>query len=224
MSDMRIFLAIAALSLAGLIIFWQPSAEILFWQENVASSSILEKRTNNDAIVLHNQTRQTSSELDSGNKKHALSDDNVDVFIPDPDAIASMQKARLEGDSRAPNLVEHHARETPTAEELEDHEQYLEYERRQQKRVYRAYVEASKIKTTQLRNMIEQGKAEGVSAEDIAFAEKKIRGIEEMAATLQQEHPDIMEESYQPPSDWLIETLGKDDDSIKTDDFATNID
>ena len=221
---MRNFLAVSALTIVTLIILWQPSAEILIWQENVADSQVLDKSINSDATALPNKTRQASAGLNSGSSNYDLGDDNVDVFIPDPDAIASMQKARIEGDSRAPNLGKYHARETPTVEELDDHEQYLEYERRQQKRVYRAYIEASKIKTAQLRNMIEQGKAEGISAEDIAFAEDKIRGIEEMAATLQQEHPDIMEESYQPPSDWLIETLGKDDDSIKTDDFATNID
>ena len=67
--------------------------------------------------------------------------------IPDPDAVASMRQARLKGDPRAPSLKEHHKRETPTEEELGNHERYLEYELRQKKRTYRAYVEASKIKT-----------------------------------------------------------------------------
>lgn len=134
-----------------------------------------------------------------------------------------MQKDRLEGDSRAPKLGKHHERETPTEAELGDHEQYLKYERRQQKRIYRAYVDASKIKTVQLRSMIEQGKTEGVSAAEIEFAEEKIRGIEEMAITLQQDFPEIMDDSYQPPADWLIENLGKDDNSIKSDQTKANI-
>ena len=33
---------------------------------------------------------------------------------------------------------------------------------------------------------------------------------------LQQDPPDIINERYQPPADWLTETLGKDDNSIKT--------
>ena len=46
----------------------------------------------------------------------------------------------------------------------------------------------------------------------------------EMAITLQQDHPDIMQDSYQPPTDWLIESLGKDDNSIKTDVSTAEID
>ena len=71
--------------------------------------------------------------------------------------------------------------------------------------------------------MIEKGKTEGVSPEEIAFAEDKIRGIEEMAIKLQQDHPDIMETSYQPPADWLIESLGKDDNPIKSTETQAQI-
>ncbi len=70
--------------------------------------------------------------------------------------------------------------------------------------------------------MIERGKAEGVSAEQIASAEDKIRGIEEMATQLQQDYPDIMEDSYQPPADWLIENLGKDADSTQSESSTSN--
>jgi hypothetical protein len=79
------------------------------------------------------------------------------------------------------------------------------------------------VKTTQLRTMIEKGKAEGISEEEIAFAEEKIRGIEEMAIQLQQDYPDIMQDSYQPPADWLIENLGKDEDSVKSNEPDANI-
>jgi hypothetical protein len=44
-----------------------------------------------------------------------------------------------------------------------------------------------------------------------------------MAIQLQQDHPDIMEDNYQPPADWLIENLGKDDDSIKSNDSEASI-
>jgi hypothetical protein len=219
---MRIFLAITTLAIASLIIFWQPDSQILFWQESSPHANVLHGGSKSSAIDSQSSKKQSLEEeniiTDDGRR-----DDLIEDFIPDPEAVASMRQARLEGDSRAPNLAPNHEREKPTEDELVDHEQYLEYERRQQKRVYRAYVEASKIKTTQLRSMIEQGKEEGISAEEIAFAEEKIRGIEEMAMTLQQDYPDIMEDSYQPPADWLIENLGKDDDSIKTDESTANI-
>jgi hypothetical protein len=222
---MRIFLVITALVIASLIIFWQPNSKILFWQDNASNSTGSQNEIKNSAIIQPATTSQIHSGAGANSETQTQDkrDDIVDDFIPNPEAVASMRQARLEGDSRAPKLGEHHQRETPTEEELGDHEQYLEYERRQQKRVYRAYVDASKIKTAQLRSMIERGKAEGVSAEEIAFAEEKIRGIEEMAITLQQDHPDIMEDSYQPPADWLIESLGQDDNSIKSDESDANI-
>jgi hypothetical protein len=225
---MRIFLAISTLTIAGVIIFWQPDATIFFWQDrfseaNTVQSGVEKNAIENGAITADKNTLQATTEEPSD----GIYDDNREAitedFIPNPEAVASMRQARLEGDSRAPQLAKHHEREVPTAEELGDHEQYLEYERRQQKRVYRAYVDASKIKTAQLRSMIEQGKTEGISAEELEFAENKIRGIEEMALTLQQDYPDIMDDSYQPPADWLIENLGKNDSSIKTDESKANI-
>jgi hypothetical protein len=217
---MRIFLATSILTIAGLITFWQPDATIFFWQDRFSEANTSANKAMNSEAIESSSARQVQLESeDYANTQYDdKRDDVIEDFIPNPETIASMRQARLEGDSRAPKLAEHHEREVPTAEELGDHEQYLEYERRQQKRVYRAYVDASKIKTAQLRSMIEQGKTEGVSAEEIEFAENKIRGIEEMALTLQQDYPDIMDDSYQPPADWLIENLGKNDSSIKTDE------
>jgi len=130
----------------------------------------------------------------------------------DPDAIESLRQARLHGDDRTPNLNKSRERdELPTPEQMEDPELYQEYERRQQQRVYRAYVEAAKIKTAEIRKMIEQGKEGGISDEEIAFAEAKIQGIEDMAAQLQQQHPDIMQDEYKPADDWLIDNLGVSD-------------
>jgi hypothetical protein len=220
---MQIFLAITTLTIASLIIFWQPDSQILFWQENASDAGAAQSDNKQNAINASKFTNQVSTAEEGNAPYDNKRDELIEDFIPNPAAIASMRQARIKGDPRAPKLGEYHEREIPTAEELGDHEQHLEYERRQQKRVYRAYVEASKIKTTQLRSMIEKGKAEGISAEQIAFAEEKIRGIEEMAITLQQDYPDIMEDSYQPPADWLIENIEEDDNSIKSDESATNI-
>ncbi|NRA24843.1 MAG: hypothetical protein HRU08_10305 [Oleispira sp.] len=217
---MRFLFAIMIISVVSLALFWQPNSQISFWQETTEQlnptaqqpQTIHSEKTAVSRVKITNTDELSSSDQATGTD-----------FIPDPEAVASLREARLKGDPRAPKLSQHHERELPTAEELGDHEQYIEYERRQQKRVYRAYVEASKIKTAQLRSMIEKGKAEGISDEEIAFAEEKIRGIEEMAIQLQQDHPDIMEDNYQPPADWLIENLGKDDDSIKSNDSEASI-
>ena len=209
--------------IASLIIFWQPDAKILFWQESISDSIASKNEAKNSTVILPSRINQVQTEEKSTPQYESKRDEIVEDFIPNPEAVASMRQARLEGDPRAPKLGNHHEREKPTEEELGDHEQYLEYERRQQKRVFRAYVEASKVKTAQLRSMIEKGKTEGVSPEEIAFAEDKIRGIEEMAIKLQQDHPDIMETSYQPPADWLIESLGKDDNPIKSTETQAQI-
>jgi hypothetical protein len=214
--------------MTGIIIFWQPDSKILFWQDsfsktNTAHSDVQEATSGKSTITADKSTHQATAEKTDNGLYDDNRDDIIEDFIPNPEAVAAMRQARLEGDPRAPKLGTHHEREIPTEEELGDHEQYLEYERRQQKRIYRAYVDASKIKTAQLRSMIEQGKTEGVSAAEIAFAEEKIRGIEEMAIKLQQDHPDIMDSSYQPPADWLIENLGKDDNSNKSDETKVDI-
>lgn len=225
---MRTFLAITLLTMTGIIIFWQPDSKIFFWQgsfskTNTAHSDVQKITSGKSAITADKSTHPTTAEKTDNGLYDDNRDDIIDDFIPNPEAVAAMRQARLEGDPRAPKLGTHHEREIPTEEELGDHEQYLEYERRQQKRIYRAYVDASKIKTAQLRSMIEQGKTEGVSAAEIAFAEEKIRGIEEMAIKLQQDHPDIMDSSYQPPADWLIENLGKDDNSNKSNETKVDI-
>lgn len=200
---MRYLIAIAIL--LSLAIAWQPNTQLLFWKKDSALLEPTRRIKNSDESINNKLTLQASTPT----QKNDISADQPEVllenFIPNPKAVASMRQARLEGDPRSPALGDYHEREVPTEEELGNHEQYLEYERRQQKRVYRAYVEASKIKTTRLREMIEKGKAEGVSSEDIAFAEDKIRGIEKMAITLQQDFPDIMDDGYQPPADWLID-------------------
>jgi hypothetical protein len=220
---MRIIIVITALSIAGLLIFWQPNTQILFWSESSANSNNSYSGANNSLPEPSNSTNHASIKEGNSTQYDGRRNAAIKTFIPNPEAVASLRQARLEGDSRTPNLAPNHEREQPSAEALVDHEQYLEYERRQQKRVYRAYVEASKIKTTQLRSMIEQGKAEDVSDEDIAFAEEKIRGIEQMAMSLQQDYPDIMEDSYQPPADWLLENSGEDDGFIKSDHSAAKL-
>lgn len=50
-------------------------------------------------------------------------------------------------------------------------------------------------------SLAEYHEGEAPTEAEIAFAEEKIRAIEEMAIKLQQNHPDIMDSDYQPPAD-----------------------
>lgn len=130
-----------------------------------------------------------------------------DPFVQelDQDAINSMAEARLHGDPRAPAINPSEERVLPTPEELQDPEQYLQYEQRQEKKIYRAYVDAAKEKVAMLEGMIKQGEEEGISEEELEQARQKVKGIEEMSLQLQQDHPDIMGEDYKPaePQGWL---------------------
>lgn len=133
-------------------------------------------------------------------------------FDLDEQAIESLRDSLENGDPRAPALNRSRQRdEVPTAAQLEDPDLYAAYERRQQNRVYRAYVEASKVKVAELEKMIERGKREGVSEEQIKFAEDKIAGIKNMAAELQRDHPEIMQDDLAPKDDWLVDNLGVSD-------------
>lgn len=217
---MKILFTLLILASTGLVFFSQLDYTLAFWQTDEGPLHTANAR-NSSASASHiagNLQQDLHNKLDADDLNHR---DNND-FTPNPITVASLRQARIDGDPRAPKLSKHHERETPSEEELGDHEQYLEYEQRQQKRVYRAYVEASKVKTKQIRDMIERGKAEGVSDEEIAFAEEKIRGIEEMAAELQRDYPDIMEDNYQPPADWLIENLGQQPDSAQSNSSTNN--
>lgn len=130
----------------------------------------------------------------------------------DSQAIASFRDSIKNGDPRAPALNQSRQRdEEPTAAQLEDPQLYEQFERRQQMRVYRAYVEASKSKVAELETMIERGQREGVDEEQIEFARAKIKGIQEMAEELKRDYPDIMESSYAPADDWLTNNLGVED-------------
>jgi hypothetical protein len=187
---MRYVFAVTILIFLVATLAWQPDSKLAFWQDGLSDSNHSTQSTR-PLVSKSPDTLSPKANNASGEAELQYPEDNSqEAFIPNPEAVASLRQARLEGDSRTPELGQHHEREKPTEDELADHDQYVEYEKRQQKRVYRAYVEASKIKTKQIQDLIDRGKAEGVSPEEIAFAEEKIRGIEEMAKELQRDYPD----------------------------------
>ncbi|WP_430461316.1 hypothetical protein ACQUQU_00600 [Thalassolituus sp. LLYu03] len=134
-----------------------------------------------------------------------LDNTELEAWLPrlNSDAIASMAQARLQGDARTPPLSAPATRVMPTAAELADEELYQKYEMRQEKRVFRAFVEASQQKVAVIQSYIDQAEAGGISEEEVAFAKEKIRSIQAMADKLQQDNPDLMNAEYQPQESWL---------------------
>lgn len=117
-----------------------------------------------------------------------------EIWHPDPGAVEALRQSRLEGDPRAPPIARPEPgreREMPTEEELADPDLYLEYEMRQQQKVYASFVEASTKKIADLKAIIERGRQEGVPPEQLAEGEEKLRRLEEMRAKLISENPDI---------------------------------
>lgn len=107
------------------------------------------------------------------------------------DAVVSLRQARLEGDARAPAVVRSAERELPTAAELADPEAYQRYEARQNERLYRAYVRAADGEIPKLQEQIAKGRAGGLTPEQIAEGEEKLRRIEAMRNQLMSDHPEL---------------------------------
>lgn len=117
-----------------------------------------------------------------------LSEEQV---ILDQYAIESMTDARLNGDDRAPPIGQSAESEKPSAEELESPELYLEYEARQEKKIYKAYIEAADIKIEMLEEQIEKAKEQGLSEEELEVGIEKVRRIKNMKEQLLLENPDL---------------------------------
>ena len=113
-------------------------------------------------------------------------------WTPDPQAVESLRQSRLHGDPRTPPIARRETeREMPTEEELADPELYLQYEARQQQKVYASFVQASEKKIADLEAMIERGKQEGVTPEQLAEGEEKLRRLQEMRDQLLAENPEL---------------------------------
>lgn len=120
--------------------------------------------------------------------------------VPDPAswatnyaAIEALRLAREQGDSRAPPIGGNGAtEERPTDDELDDPALYLQYETRQQRQLYRGYVQASDEKIRTLKSMVERARAEGMDPEEIAVGEEKIRRIQAMKEELLRDNPGLM--------------------------------
>ena len=110
-------------------------------------------------------------------------------------AIESMADARLNGDDRAPPIVHGPKGDYATPEEIESPELYLEYESRQERKIYKSYVEAADIKIEMLEEQISIAKERGMAEEEIEVGIEKVRKIKEMKAQLLRDNPDLIVEN-----------------------------
>lgn len=124
-------------------------------------------------------------------------DSRSDVALPPVpdvatvDAVESLRQARLNGDASAPAVVRSPERELPTAAELADPEAYQRYEARQNERMYRSFVSAADSEIPKLQEQVAKGRAAGLSPEQIAEGEEKLRRIEAMRNQLMSDHPEL---------------------------------
>lgn len=115
----------------------------------------------------------------------------------DPEAIESLAQARLKGDQRAPQVHKSSARQAPAPDIIRDEIAYAAYETAQQKKIYRAYVDAALPKVRELQVLVNQAKQQGdIPAEEIQAAEDKIAGILQMREQLLRDNPDLMNPEY----------------------------
>lgn len=107
------------------------------------------------------------------------------------DAVESLQRAREAGDARAPAVVRSPDREAPTAAELADPDAYQRYESRQNERLYRSYVKSAESEIPKLQDQIARGRQGGLTPEQVAEGEEKLRRIEAMRNQLMSDHPEL---------------------------------
>lgn len=188
---------VAVLLLAGLFLGWRASQQTA--PEPVAAQTapaapLAEPLPSADAEPAPAAVAETEQEPLAQPSEPDAPPAEAPIWQPDPAAVEALRQARLEGDPRAPPIARPEPgreREMPTEEELADPDLYLEYEMRQQQKVYASFVEASTKKIADLKAIIERGRQEGVPPEQLAEGEEKLRRLEEMRAKLIAENPDI---------------------------------
>lgn len=105
--------------------------------------------------------------------------------VAEPPAHWSLADARTAGDDRAPPL-QRAAPEAPAPTwELDDHRAYARREQAQHQAVQRAFVAAADRELPLIEQQIARGRALGLSAEQLAKGEEKLRRIAAMRAEMQ---------------------------------------
>lgn len=119
------------------------------------------------------------------------------------DAATSMRESFLHGDPNAPKIVHDTTpQEQATPEEIADPKLYAQFEARQNMRLYKGYVNAAETEIPKLQQDVAKAKAllqsdpakakqMGMTAEEIAKGEEKVRRIQAMRDQLLSDHPEI---------------------------------
>ncbi len=108
------------------------------------------------------------------------------------DAAVSMRESFLHGDPNAPKLYRDPTpQEQATPEELADPKLYAQFEARQEIRLKKAFVAAVDAEMPQLQADIAKAKAMGLSKEQIAEGEEKLRRRQAMRDQLLAQHPEL---------------------------------
>ena len=74
---------------------------------------------------------------------------------------------------------------------MTDPEAYQRYEARQNERLYRAFVRSADNEIPRLRDQLSTGRQGGLTAEQMAEGEEKLRRIEAMRHQLMSDHPEL---------------------------------
>lgn len=106
------------------------------------------------------------------------------------DAGQSMANAFKQGDPRMPPLdTTPKQQEQATEAELADPKLYAQYEARQNIRLYKAFVKAADIEIPRLQQDIAHAKTAGLSPQQLAEGEEKLRRMQQMRDQLASQYP-----------------------------------
>jgi hypothetical protein len=104
-----------------------------------------------------------------------------------PTAAQTMADARLKGDDRAPPIFPTTPDDealAPTPWDMNDPARYHDYEKRRQRRVEDAYMQAAQQRLPAWRAALADARARGASAQELAAAQDKIQRLEAAQALL----------------------------------------
>ncbi len=114
-------------------------------------------------------------------------------------AISSLEFARLNGDSRSPPIQHRVLNQRANSQQLNDPDQYSNYQANKKTQLVRHYVEAAQPKIDRLKEQVKQAKEKGLPPEQLAEGEEKIKKLEEMVEQLKLQYPEALSKETLSP-------------------------
>lgn len=184
---------IAVVALAGLAFVGQS----LFVNDHkTVPFTAMSSQNNEESIAPTLHTTQAPVDITEPTTPKLTGTDSPLLPMPDSnvDAAKSMANAMKNGDSRMPPLdPTPKPEDKASAAELADPKLYAQYEARQNMRLYKGYVKAADAEIPRLQQDIAKAKASGMSPEQIAEGEEKLRRIQQMRDQLTSQHPQVLQ-------------------------------